>query len=202
MFTGIVEALGEVRTLDTRGDVVSLEIATPLAGSLALGSSIAVNGCCLTALDVRPDVFRCELTPETMRRTAFGRRLRPGARVNLERALRADARLEGHVVQGHVDGTGTLRETKWLGQSAETSFTVPPELERYLVVKGSVAIDGISLTVADLQPGSFMVALIPHTLEVTTLGTLQAGEPVNLEVDVLAKYVERLMAPHLGPRAQ
>jgi riboflavin synthase len=198
MFTGIVEAMGDVVSVETRGDVVSAVIGSDLAASLALGSSIAVNGCCLTAVDPSRDRFRVELTPETMRRTAFGRRLVAGAKVNLERAMRADGRLEGHIVQGHVDGVGALKAMNRLGQSAEATFSLPPALARYLVEKGSVAVDGISLTVAALAEGTFMVALIPHTLDVTTLGALQAGDPVNLEVDVLAKYVERLLGPHAG----
>jgi riboflavin synthase len=194
MFTGIVEAMGDVRAVEERGDIVSATIATGLASSLVLGSSIAVNGCCLTAVDVTEGGFRCELTPETLRRTAFGRRLQTASRVNLERAMRADGRLEGHIVQGHVDGVGELREMRWLGESAEATFSLPEPLARYVVEKGSIAVDGISLTVASLAPGAFAVALIPHTLDVTTLGVLRPGEPVNLEVDVLAKYVERLLS--------
>jgi riboflavin synthase len=198
VFTGIVETMGDVLSVETRGDVVSAVIGSDLAGHLALGSSIAVNGCCLTAVDPSNDTFRVELTPETMRRTAFGRRLVAGSRVNLERAMRADGRLEGHIVQGHVDGVGALRTMERLGQSAEATFTVPPALARYLVEKGSVAVDGISLTVASLAEGTFVVALIPHTLGVTTLGALREGDPVNLEMDVLAKYVERLLGPRAG----
>ena len=195
MFTGIVEGLGRVARVETRGDIVSAEIETDLAASLVVGSSIAVNGCCLTAVDPRPGVFRCELTPETLRRTAFGERLRAGAAVNLERALPAQGRLEGHIVQGHVDGVGRLVRMTSLGESSEALFSAPAAVERYLVEKGSVAVDGISLTVASLTDGGFTVALIPHTLAVTTLGTLAEGGPVNLEADILAKYVERLLGP-------
>jgi riboflavin synthase len=161
---------------------------------LAAGSSIALNGCCLTAVEVDADGFACELTQETLRRTAFEQRLAPGARVNLERPLRADGRFDGHIVQGHVDGVGRVAELRRLGASAELRVAPPPELSRYLVVKGSLAVDGVSLTVAGLEPGAFTVALIPYTLENTTLGTLRTGDPVNLEADVVAKYVERLLA--------
>jgi riboflavin synthase len=195
MFTGIIEAMGSVRRTARRGDVMVLDLACDARGlGLARGGSIAVNGCCLTAVDVEADGFSCELTPETLRRTAFGERLLPEARVNLERPMRADGRFDGHIVQGHVDGVGRVSEVVALGDSAEMVLEVPGDLERYLAQKGSVAVDGVSLTVADLRPKAFAVALIPYTLEHTTLGYVRAGDAVNLETDVIAKHVERLLA--------
>jgi riboflavin synthase len=199
MFTGIVEAMGTVRRVVRREDILTLELDCDSQGlGLVPGGSIAVSGCCLTAVDVRCDGFTCALTPETVRRTAFGDRLRPEARVNLERPMRADGRFDGHIVQGHVDGVGRIREVSTLGDSVEMSIGIPLDLERYLAPKGSVAVDGVSLTVARLVPGAFVVALIPYTLEHTTLGRLGVGDPVNLETDIIAKHVERLLAlqPH------
>jgi riboflavin synthase len=194
MFSGIVEETGMVESSLRRGDVLTVRItARRVTSDLALGGSIAVAGCCLTAIEVDPSGFACELTEETMRRTAFERRLRPGARVNLERPLRADGRFDGHIVQGHVDGVGVVRALKSLGASAELSVEVPAALERYLVEKGSVSVDGVSLTVASLGPRAFSVALIPYTLRLTSLGDLGSGDSVNLEADVVAKYVERLL---------
>ena len=195
MFSGIVEETGTVESAARRGDVLAVRIAASrITADLALGGSIAVAGCCLTAIAVDPGGFACELTEETLRRTAFERRLRPGTRVNLERPMRADGRFDGHIVQGHVDGVGTVVELKRLGASAELSVEAPAALERYLVEKGSVAVDGVSLTVAALGPRAFTVALIPYTLEATSLRDLGPGDPVNLEADVVAKYVERLLA--------
>ncbi len=194
MFSGIVEETGVVESALRRGDVLTVRItASRVTSDLALGGSIAVAGCCLTAIEVDPSGFTCELTEETMRRTAFERRLRPGARVNLERPLRADGRFDGHIVQGHVDGVGVVRDLRSLGASAELAVEVPADLERYLVEKGSVSVDGVSLTVASLGPRAFTVALIPYTLGLTSLGDLGPGDPVNLEADVVAKYVERLL---------
>ena len=194
MFTGIVEATGTVRSAERRGDVLVVRIEVDgLFGGLRLGGSIAVNGCCLTAVESDPQGFACELTGETLRRTAFDTRLRPGVLVNLERPMRADGRFDGHVVQGHVDGIGRVRELRRLGESAEITIAPPPELERYLVEKGSIAVDGISLTVWGIREGAFTVALIPYTLELTNLRDVQVGCPVNLEADVIAKYVERLL---------
>jgi riboflavin synthase len=195
VFTGIVEETGTVSAATPRGDVLVLRVsARKVLPGLAAGSSIALNGCCLTAVEIEADGFACELTQETLRRTAFEQRLAPGARVNLERPLRADGRFDGHIVQGHVDGVGRVSELRRLGASAELRVAPPPELARYLVVKGSLAVDGVSLTVAGLEPGVFTVALIPYTLENTTLGTARTGDLVNLEADVVAKYVERLLA--------
>jgi len=195
MFTGIVEGTGTVESAERRRDVLVVRIDVGgLFGGLPLGGSVAVNGCCLTAVDSSSRGFACELTEETLRRTAFDRRLAPGARVNLERPMRADGRFDGHVVQGHVDGLGRVRAIRTLGESAEIVIEAPPDLERYLVEKGSVAVDGISLTVWGISGGAFTVAIIPYTLEVTNLRDAQPGSLVNLEADVIAKYVERLLA--------
>lgn len=197
MFTGIIEETGTVGAAARRGDVLVVRIAARHAlEGLPVGGSIAVDGCCLTAVEVDRSGFVCELTEETLGRTAFEERLVPGVRVNLERPMRAEGRFDGHIVQGHVDGIGRIREMRRLGDSAEMLVEPPPELERYLVLKGSVAVDGISLTVASLVPGAFGVALIPYTLEHTNLGEARGGERVNLEADVIAKYVERLLAFH------
>jgi riboflavin synthase len=198
MFTGIVEETGRVRSVQPRDDLMVLEVdaAIVLPGMLP-GASIAVSGCCLTATAVSGRGFTCELTAETLARTAFASRLTPGALVNLERPLRADGRLDGHIVQGHVDGVGEVVELRRDVRSAELEIAVPPALARYLVEKGSIAVDGISLTVARLLPGAFVAALIPYTLENTALREVRPGGRVNLEADVIAKYVERL----LGPRA-
>jgi riboflavin synthase len=193
MFSGIVEQVGTVAAVHRRGDVLVARIATARPLGLPLGGSIAVAGCCLTATVAEPLAFECELTEETLRRTSFEDRLRPGARINLERPLRADGRLDGHIVQGHVDAVGTVRALRRLGASAELEVGLPPELERYVVLKGSIAVDGVSLTVAGLRPGAFQIALIPFTLDNTSLGDARAGDPVNLEADVIAKYVERLL---------
>jgi riboflavin synthase len=193
MFSGIVEQVGTVRAADRRGDVLALRIATAVPLGLPRGGSISVAGCCLTATSADDGGFSCELTEETLRRTAFATRLTEGARVNLERPLRADGRFDGHIVQGHVDGIGHVLSLKKLGHSAELSIELPSELERYVVQKGSVAVDGVSLTVAAMGPGTFAVAVIPYTLENTSLGGLRAGDPVNLEADLIAKYVERLL---------
>ena len=200
MFTGIVEETGLVQGGRRHGDVLRVRIAaaSTLEG-LVVGGSIAVNGCCLTAVEVDGAGFACELTGETLARTAFEERLQPGSRVNLERPLRADGRLDGHIVQGHVDGVGRVRHLLREGASAELAVEPPASLERYLVAKGSVAVDGVSLTVARLAPGVFTVALIPYTLERTSLGDARAGDRVNLEADVIAKYVERLLGASTGP---
>jgi len=194
MFTGIVEETGTVRALAGAGDVVRVEIAAgTLAQGLSIGGSIAVNGCCLTAVAVGAGGFACDLTRETLVRTAFDERLQPGVLVNLERPLRADGRFDGHIVQGHVDGLGRIALLRRRGEAAELIVEPPPELERYLAEKGSVAVDGISLTVASRRPGRFTVAVIPYTLARTNLAQARPGDRVNIEVDILAKYVERLL---------
>ncbi len=195
MFTGIVEEIGTIQRVQTRADVLAVTIhARRVVEDLPQGGSIAVSGCCLTAVSLAPDGFACELTRETLRCTAFDGRLRPGARVNLERPMRASGRFDGHIVQGHVDGLGEVQELRRAGDSAELSIAAPPGLERYLVEKGSVAVEGVSLTVARLAPRVFSIALIPYTLSQTNLQDLRPGDRVNLEVDVIAKYVERLLA--------
>jgi riboflavin synthase len=195
MFTGIVEETGRVEEVRRRGDVLAVRIAARrVLEDLAKGGSIAVSGCCLTAVEVDEGGFVCELTDETLARTAFDERLTPGALVNLERPLRAGGRFDGHIVQGHVDGLGVIRSLERGGEAAELVVEAPKELGRYLVEKGSVAVDGISLTVARLLPGGFAVAVIPYTLEVTNLAAARAGDRVSLEVDVVAKYVERLLS--------
>ena len=196
MFTGIVEEIGTVRAVDERDGLLEVWIAAPrVLGDLAPGGSIAVNGCCLTATRIETGSFTCELTPETLQRTAFRDRLRAGGLVNLERPLRPDSRFEGHIVQGHVDGVARIVAMRSLGASGEMTVEPPPELDRYLVDKGSVALDGVSLTVARRQAGRFTAALIPYTLQHTSLGSARPGDRVNIEVDVIAKYVERLLAP-------
>lgn len=196
MFTGIVTETGVVgrdpRPSGQGG--VRLEIAhsRELGGRLELGASLAVAGVCLTIIERRPDGSTVELSPETLSRTSLGD-LRRGSAVNLEPALRLGDALGGHWVQGHVDGTGRVTGRRDLAAHRVITVSVEPDLEPYLVEKGSVAVDGVSLTVAARSRGRFDVALIPHTLEVTTLGALVAGARVNLEVDILAKYVESLM---------
>ncbi|MFR9776196.1 riboflavin synthase [Micromonospora sp. MS34] len=194
MFTGIVEELGEiVRTTDTGGDSALVAIRGPLVTSDARhGDSIAVNGVCLTVVDVDGGVFTADVMGETLRRTALGA-LRPGDPVNLERAAALGSRLGGHIVQGHVDGVGEVVSREPAAQWETVRFRLPAALARYVVEKGSVTVDGVSLTVAEVGDDWFAVGLIPTTLKLTTLGAKGAGDPVNLEVDVLAKYVERLL---------
>jgi riboflavin synthase len=193
MFTGIIEGTGTIASVQARADVLVVRVGTSLLGDMPRGGSIAVNGCCLTAIDASADGFVCELTPETVARTAFDRRLRPGVQVNLERPMRADGRFDGHIVQGHVDGLGCIRALRKAQDTAVLEVEPPQGLRRYLVEKGSVAIDGISLTVASLERDGFSVALIPYTLAVTNLRDARAGDLVCLEIDVIAKYVERLL---------
>jgi riboflavin synthase len=203
MFTGIVEGMGIVESAQPRADVLVVRIAAPaIVAGMPAGASIAVSGCCLTAVRVEAGGFTTELTRETLERTAFGERLRPGARVNLERPLKADGRFDGHIVQGHVDGVARVVELRRDELSAELVVASPPALRRYLVEKGSLALDGVSLTLASLREDDFTIALIPYTLEHTTLGEARPGARLNVEVDVIAKYVERLLAAHAAaPRA-
>lgn len=194
MFTGIVEELGTVEALETRAAGARLKIrcATVLADSTE-GSSILVNGVCLTAVDLRPDSFAADLAPETLQRSNLGD-LRAGARVNLERPMSPTGRLSGHIVQGHVDGTGEFLALDRLGDDNWwLTLRVPEELDRYLVFKGSIAIDGISLTIASLEAGKLAVTIIPHTYRNTTLAGYRPGSRLNLECDVLAKHVEKLL---------
>ena len=194
MFTGIVEELGEVAAVETRaaGARFSVRCRTVMEGTRE-GDSISVNGVCLTAVDPRPDGFSADAAPETLRRSNLGD-LRPGARVNLERPLSPSGRLGGHIVQGHVDATGEFLALDDLGAGNWwLRVRYPDELDPFLVFKGSVAIDGISLTVAELAAGVMSVTIIPHTFRNTTLGGYRAGARVNLECDILAKHVEKLL---------
>jgi riboflavin synthase len=193
MFTGLVEATARVRRVDPDGDGVRLEVETPLAAELSQGDSIAINGVCLTALDPHADRFKADVMAETLRRSSLGP-LAAGDSVNVELPLRAGDRLGGHVVQGHVDGTGVVDSARDEGFARLVRITADPALLRYVVEKGSIAVDGVSLTVAEVDGESFTVSLIPETLERTTLGQAAPGRVVNLEVDVLAKYVEKLVA--------
>jgi riboflavin synthase len=197
MFTGIIEGTGTVAALDAAADGSGARLAVDagwLAGRLELGESVAVNGCCVTVAETTAAGFAADLVAETLRRTALGG-LAAGAEVNLERPMTLGGHLGGHLVQGHVDGVAEVLDRTPVGDGEEVRIELPPDLERYVVEKGSVAVDGVSLTVAGVGPGWFAVALVPHTLEVTTLGRRRPGDPVQLEVDVVAKYVERLVQP-------
>ncbi|MGC4749447.1 riboflavin synthase [Micromonospora sp. DT201] len=198
MFTGIIEELGEiVRVTPTAGDSALVAVRGPLVTSDARhGDSIAVNGVCLTVVEVADGIFTADVMGETLRRSALGA-LRPGDPVNLERAAALGSRLGGHLVQGHVDGVGELISREPAEQWETVRFRLPTALSRYVVEKGSITIDGVSLTVAEVGADEFAVGLIPTTLKLTTLGAKRAGDPVNLEVDVLAKYVERLLGSRL-----
>ena len=193
MFTGIIEEVGRIAKIEQRGENRRLTVeAQSVTKELKTGNSVAVSGVCLTALDITPNSFCADLAPETWVRTSFSR-ITEGALVNLELPLRADGRIGGHIVQGHVDGVGKLlgfdnipgTEDYWL------HIEVPPEMEKYFVYKGSVSIEGISLTVAKLDGLKLSVAIIPHTVEMTNLKTLKPGDPVNLEADIVAKYLEK-----------
>jgi riboflavin synthase len=198
MFTGIVEELGEVVAVEPQADAARLSVrGKVVTGDARHGDSIAVNGVCLTVVDVRGDAFTADVMKETLDRSSLGALL-PGSRVNLERAVRADQRLGGHIVQGHVDGTGQVLSRELAEHWEVVRISLPADLNRYVVEKGSITVDGVSLTVAAVDADSFAVSLIPTTLGLTTLGGKQPGEPVNLEVDVIAKYVEKLT---LGTRA-
>jgi riboflavin synthase len=192
MFTGLVAETGTVRAVEGGPDGIRLRVATPLAGELSGGDSVAVNGVCLTAATVDGEGFAADVMAETLRRSSLGP-LAEGDRVNLELPLRAGDRLGGHVVQGHVDGTGTVGSVRRDGLATVMRIEATPELLRYVVEKGSIAVDGVSLTVAEVDGEGFSVSLIPETQERTTLGSLEPGRTVNLEVDVLAKYVEKLV---------
>src|SRR5579871_3340864 len=194
MFTGIVEELGTVESVQTRSAGARLKVrCSTVMQDMTEGASIAVNGVCLTAVDLRPDSFSADLAPETLRRSNLGD-LRAGSRVNLERPLAPTGRLSGHIVQGHVDGTGELLSLDALGdENWWLRVRIPAELDPFLVYKGSVAIDGISLTIAALEADVLSVTIIPHTYRHTTLGAYRPGARVNLECDILAKHVEKLL---------
>jgi riboflavin synthase len=190
VFTGIVREVGRVEAVEERGESVRLVVRAPeTAAGTAVGDSVALAGVCLTAVEVDDGAVAFDAVPETLRRSTLGR-LEVGAGVNVESALRAGEPLGGHIVQGHVDGVGTIRRTNEEGIEVEA----PADVLRYCVEKGSIAIEGVSLTIASLDDDSFAVALIPHTREATTLGKVAEGDEVNLEVDIVAKYVERLAA--------
>ena len=198
MFTGLVQGLGEVHRVDETPDGVRLSVRSPVAAELSEGDSVAVNGVCLTATGMcGGDLFGADVMHETLRRTSLGE-VGAGSRVNLELPLRAADRLGGHIVQGHVDGLGVVSGVREEGFARVVSIDADPSLLRYVVEKGSIAVDGVSLTVAEIGEGSFAVSLIPETLERTTLGEAEPGRQVNLEVDVLAKYVEKLVG-HAQP---
>jgi riboflavin synthase len=193
MFTGIVEELGTVAALEDQGDAIRLTVSGPLVTSDAdLGDSISVNGCCLTVATREEGTFTADVMHETLAKTSLGA-LQPGTRVNLERAVTPTTRLGGHIVQGHVDGTGTVVRRTPSEHWELVEVSLPADLERYLVAKGSITVDGISLTVVEVGADWFTVSLIPETLARTTLGFKQPGDVVNLEVDVIAKYVEKMV---------
>jgi riboflavin synthase len=193
MFTGIIEELGRVRSLERRGEGVRMTVeARVVTEGTREGDSIAVNGVCLTALDVRADSFAADGSRETLQRSTLGG-LRAGSAVNLERAATPSTRLGGHIVQGHVDARGRFLSAEEHGGSWTVRVGFPPEVARYLVFKGSVAVEGISLTVAGLAEDYFEIAVIPKTWAVTNLSHLRPGDPVNLEADIIAKYVERIL---------
>jgi riboflavin synthase len=199
MFTGIVEELGTVQMITPKSGGARIEIAaTQVLDDAEIGASIAVNGCCLTVVALGEGCFAADAVTETLSRTELGT-LEPGDRVNLERPVRLQDRLGGHLVQGHVDAVGTIRRrTPEADGSERVEFTAPEAVMRYIVEKGSITVDGISLTVAALSRDGFTVAVIPHTLAATTLGTKPEGAAVNLEVDIVAKYVERLLGREEG----
>lgn len=192
MFTGIIEQKGSVATAEGGADALRVVLETDSLDDIGLGDSIAVNGVCLTAVEVSPGRVTVDIVKETIDRSTLGH-LAPGDPVNLERPMPANGRFDGHIVQGHVDGVGTITRIEPEGDGVRFDVEFPPSLSRYLVEKGSVTIDGVSLTIATIADDRFEIALIPHTLAVTTLGLRSVGDEVNLEVDVLAKYVERLL---------
>ncbi|MDQ0983358.1 riboflavin synthase [Streptomyces sp. V2I9] len=198
MFTGIIEELGEVTAVERLADASRFRLRGPLVTEGARhGDSIAVNGVCLTVVDTADGEFTAVVMAETLERSSLGA-LAPGSRVNLERPMALGGRLGGHLVQGHVDGTGTIVERTPSEHWEIVKVSLPPELARYVVEKGSITVDGVSLTVVDAAAGHFTVSLIPTTLALTTLGHKQPGDPVNLEVDVIAKYVERMLGDRTG----
>jgi riboflavin synthase len=195
MFTGIIEEVGRIAGIKQRGENRRITVAAGDAPKeLKTGDSVAVSGVCLTALDIKPGSFCADLAPETWERTSFSR-IRDGALVNLELPMKADGRFGGHIVQGHVDGVGKLIALERIADSENwwLSIELPLEVEKYAVYKGSVCIEGISLTVAKLEDRICTVAIIPHTVEMTNLNSLRPGDPVNLEADLIAKYVEKMM---------
>lgn len=198
MFTGIIEGLGTVSALRPVGEGKRLAITADFTlENTRIGDSIAVNGACLTAVTIRGSRFEVDVSPETLTRTVFGR-VKTGERVNLERALRLSDRLDGHLVSGHIDGIGTIAGRTRVGNAEIISFDVPESLSRYMIEKGSVAVDGISLTINTCSPGRFEVSIIPHTRGLTTVGLKSVGDPVNIETDMIGKYVERFVPLQKG----
>jgi len=195
MFTGIIEEVGRITDIVDHGGTRRLTVsATKSAKQLKRGDSIAVSGVCLTAVEITPQSFSADLAEETWNRTSFSR-IKPGALVNLELPMRADGRFDGHIVQGHVDGTGTFVSLDRIRKSDDywLRIEIPPELARYVIFKGSLSIEGISLTIAQIDGRQVTTAIIPHTLEMTNLKSFKPSDPMNLEVDVIAKYVERML---------
>jgi riboflavin synthase len=197
MFTGLIQDIGTVESVETGGDGARLRIATSLGADVALGDSVAVNGVCLTATAADAAGFETEAMNQTLEVTALGA-LEPGTQVNLELAMQATDRLGGHIVQGHVDGIGEVLAVKDDGFARRVRVVLPPEVLRYVVDKGSITLGGVSLTIAELGPEWVEVSLIPETLERTNLGELTPGSNLNVECDIVAKYVERLLAPFAG----
>lgn len=198
MFTGIVEEMGQVLTNVVGAQSARLTLSAPVVHEgVTVGESIAINGCCLTVVEREGATLVFDAVPETLARTNLGD-LKPGDRVNLERSLAVGARLGGHFVQGHVDGVGTVLSVQPVENAVVMEFSAPSALRRYLIEKGSVAVDGVSLTVAEVRPESFTVWTIPHTRAITTLGMRQVGDRVNLECDLIGKYIERLLLERGG----
>jgi riboflavin synthase len=203
MFTGIIEEVGKVVKIEQRGENRRITVeAANAPKELGTGHSIAVSGVCLTALDIKPKSFCADLAPETWSRTSFSR-IHQGALVNLELPMKADGRFGGHVVQGHVDGVGKLIALERIGDSENwwLHIEIPRDVEKYTVFKGSISIEGISLTVAKLEKDRCTIAIIPHTVEMTNLKSLKPGDPVNLEADLIAKYVEKMMTAPASPNS-
>jgi riboflavin synthase len=198
MFTGLIEGSGNLLRIDRRGPDAAMVIRAGYpVESFTLGESIAVDGACLTVTTFEGNTFQADVSAETLSRTTLGRKSN-GARLNLERALRLGDRLGGHLVAGHVDAVGTFRERHTEGRSWRLYFEMEEALSRYVIEKGSIAVNGISLTVNGCGPGRFDVNIVPHTMEMTNIGDLKPGDPVNIEVDLIGKYVERMLAPWQG----
>ncbi len=198
MFTGIIEEVGRIASIDQRGENRRITIAAQhVPTELKTGDSVAVSGVCLTAIDIKPGSFCADLAPETWTRTSFSR-IREGALVNLELPMKSEGRFGGHIVQGHVDGVGQLIALSRIANSENwwLEIELPGEVEKYTVFKGSISIEGISLTVAKLEGNHCTIAIIPHTVEMTNLHSLKTGDPVNLEADLIAKYVEKMIRRH------
>ena len=192
MFTGLIESTGRTISLESRGEQARLNLEVPFSSETCLGDSVAVNGCCLTVVEQSENTLAFDILTQTLDVTSLGS-LKPGALVNLERALRANDRLGGHFVQGHVDATGVIRDLSSKGQDHRYEVQLPPEVYRYCISRGSLAVDGISLTIAELLPDSALFWITPHTFKATNLQSCQNGQKVNLEADLLAKYVEGLV---------